>query len=90
MNSVYIALFALFVTAVVVALIDTFFGMAYQRARTWRRVQCIFGKHRPGFVQNSSGGRNVQLCDYCDKIVREYEVTKSQAQHSADRIRRIK
>lgn len=60
----------------------------YQRKRTRQWFKCLFGKHdelRP--VEPAVGGRNVQRCLWCDKVVREYQVTKSEAQKQT--IRRI-
>ena len=54
------------------------FSSSYKRHRIMRRIGCFFGRHVPGRVQPAIGGRNVQRCDYCDKIVREHNVTKDQ------------
>lgn len=59
----------------------------YQRARMLRRIKCIFGTHSPGFVRNEWDGRRVQRCDYCDRVVYEYEVTKDEL--NRETIRRL-
>jgi hypothetical protein len=45
-----------------------------------RWLKCLFGFHAPDCVRAEVGGRNVQRCLYCDKVVREYTVTKNEAQ----------
>lgn len=60
---------------------------AYRRMRLRRRIRCVFGKHDPGPVRDVVGGRRIQRCDWCDKIVREYQVTVNEAKRAT--IRRI-
>ena len=52
------------------------------------------GRHDAGPVRDVTqtfteavGGRRVQRCDWCDKVVREYEVTVNEARQAS--IRRI-
>ena len=47
------------------------------RQKMWRKIKCLCGKHVPGPVKAAVGGRNVQRCLYCDKIVYEYTVSKN-------------
>lgn len=49
------------------------------RQRLWRRTRCLFGRHAPGAFEDRVGGIRVQRCDYCDRVVRRYEVTVNQA-----------
>ena len=58
----------------------------YKLMRFKRWVKCQFGKHVPGRVQAAPGGRNVQRCDWCDKVVREYQVTPGEARQQIRRI----
>ena len=58
----------------------------YRRMRIRRRIACLFGKHTPGPVRPAVGGRNIQRCDWCDKVVREYEVTVGEARQKIRRI----
>jgi len=44
--------------------------------RMWRKIKCLLGDHASGPVKAEVGGRNVQRCLYCDKVVYEYTVTK--------------
>ena len=44
--------------------------------RQKRRIRCFFGNHISGPVRGEVGGRNVQRCLYCDKVVYQYTVTK--------------
>ena len=60
---------------------------AYRWMRLRRRIRCVFGQHDPGPVRDAVGGRRIQRCDWCDKIVREYEVTVNEAKRAT--IRRI-
>lgn len=59
----------------------------YKRMRIKRRIRCFFGRHDAGPVRDVVGGRRQQRCDWCDKVVREYEVTVNEAKTA--RIRRI-
>lgn len=59
----------------------------YRWMRIKRRTRCLFGKHDPGPVRDVVGGRRIQRCDWCDKVVREYEVTVNEAKQAT--IRRI-
>lgn len=52
------------------------------RQKLGRKIRCLFGSHATGPVKGEVGGRNVQRCLYCDKIVYEYKVSK-------DSVRRI-
>ena len=67
----------------------SFLSTPYRRKRLRQRISCFFGSHSPGLVMPAPGGRNIQYCDYCDKKVREYQVTKGQAQNESPTIRRI-
>ena len=53
-------------------------------------LKCLFGFHEPGHVEARVGGRNVQRCIHCKTEVREYQVTKGQAQGERPKIRRIR
>jgi hypothetical protein len=55
-----------------------YLGSPYKRARLRRSINCLMGNHAPGRVEDVVGGRRLQRCDYCDKVVREYQVTKNQ------------
>lgn len=46
------------------------------RWRMMRKIRCWTGHHAAGPVKGEVGGRNVQRCLYCDKIVYQYTVTK--------------
>lgn len=59
----------------------------YRWMKIRRRIRCLFGQHDAGPVRDVVGGRRVQRCDWCDKVVHEYEVTVGQAR--SERIRRI-
>lgn len=59
----------------------------YRWMRIRRRIRCLFNKHDPGPVREEVGGRRVQRCDWCDKVVREYVVTLSNLEK--EKIRRI-
>ena len=59
----------------------------YRVMRIRRRVGCLFGRHTAGPVRDEVGGRRVQRCDWCDKVVREYAVTFSNI--NKEKIRRI-
>jgi hypothetical protein len=59
----------------------------FRRMRLRRRSRCLFGKHDAGPVRDVVGGRRVQRCDWCDKVVREYQVTVNEAKQAT--IRRI-
>lgn len=61
----------------------------YKRMRVRRRLMCFLGKHQPGPVEPAVGGRNVQRCEWCDHVCREYQVTPRQAENERDVIRRI-
>lgn len=41
-----------------------------------RKAKCLFGNHSSGPIKVEVGGRNVQRCLYCDRVVYEYPVTK--------------
>lgn len=56
-----------------------YFNSPYRRRRFLKRCKCLMGKHEPGPVQDAVGGRRVQRCDWCDKIVRTYQVSVSEA-----------
>ena len=71
-----IASFAGIVTGYVLA---TYFMSPYRRRRFIKRCKCIVGKHEPGPVQDAVGGRRVQRCDWCDKIVSVYQVSIAEA-----------
>ena len=45
-----------------------------------RKLKCLLGFHAEDCVRAEVGGRNVQRCLYCDKVIREYTVTKDGAQ----------
>lgn len=76
--------------AVAAFLIGYAVGRPRTRSRLWRRIRCLLGDHAPGPVRAAPGGRNIQRCDYCDRVVSEYQVTPGQALHERDRIRRVK
>ena len=57
----------------------TYFMSPYRRRRFFKRCKCLLGKHEPGPVQDAVGGRRVQRCDWCDKIVRTYQVSVAEA-----------
>ena len=59
--------------------ITQYFMSAYRRRRFVKRCRCLVGKHEPGPVQDAVGGRRVQRCDWCDKIVRVYQVSVAEA-----------
>ena len=71
-------LIANIVAAIVIAwaLIWAFHIGVRGREKVWRKIKCLCGNHAPGHVKGAVGGRNVQRCLYCDKIVYEYKVTK--------------
>lgn len=54
--------------------------------RIRRRIRCLFGRHDAGPVRDVVGGRRIQRCDWCDKVVREYEVTVNEAKQTIRRI----
>lgn len=58
----------------------------FRRMRIRRRLRCFIGKHDAGPVRDMVGGRRVQRCDWCDKVVREYEVTVNEAKQTIRRI----
>jgi hypothetical protein len=76
-------------SAVLVGYFASMYLTRYRLMRVRRRIGCLFGRHTPGPVQPAVGGRNVQRCDWCDKVVREYEVTKGEAFQNRNKIRRI-
>jgi hypothetical protein len=47
--------------------------------RAWQVIKCFFGNHEADVVRAEVGGRNVQRCLYCDRVVREYQVSKEGA-----------
>jgi hypothetical protein len=53
------------------------------RQKAWRKIKCWCGNHAAGHVKGAVGGRNVQRCLYCDKIVYEYKVTKDSVRRKA-------
>jgi len=59
----------------------------YRRHRIMRRIHCLMGDHSPGPIREVVGGRRQQRCDYCDKLVHEYRVTKDELKR--EQIRRI-
>jgi hypothetical protein len=59
----------------------------YKLVRFKRWVNCKIGNHVPGRIQPAVGGRNIQRCDWCDVVVREYQV--SQADAKRQQVRRI-
>ena len=61
----------------------------YRRMRLRRKIACLFGRHTPGPVKAEVGGRNVQRCDWCDRVIREFTVTKKQAEDESGIVRRI-
>lgn len=82
------------VTATLIAFAGLAFGYwvatwmsAYRWMRFRRRIRCLFGRHDAGPVRDVVGGRRQQRCDWCDKVVREYEVTVNEAKQAT--IRRI-
>ena len=88
MDSKFYALVALFGALAGYSLATTL-STDWKRRRLWNRIKCLCGKHQPGPVEAASGGRNIQYCDYCMKIVRVYKVTKDQAVKERDIIKRI-
>lgn len=79
-------------TAGIVALVyllGTYASSSYKRKVLRQSINCLMGNHKPGLIKDAVGGRRVQHCDYCDKRIREYQVTKSQVQGERDTIRRI-
>ena len=81
-------------TAAIIALLGLAAGFwlagwltRYRLMRFRRRLDCFMGNHAPGQVRDVVGGRRVQRCDWCDKVVREYEVTVNEAKQRT--IRRI-
>lgn len=86
MSSVDLALLAIGVGMVLITF--WFFGMClFAGSRRWfnfrKRIGCVFGKHSPGTLQPAVGGRQVQRCLYCDRIISEFTV-------SIDSVRRSK
>ncbi len=61
----------------------------YRRMRMRRWIACKFGRHVPGPVKPAVGGRNVQRCEWCDRVVHEYQITPGRAEKERDVIRRI-
>lgn len=52
----------------------------YYTRRRWKRaIMCFFNNHAPDRIRSEVGGRNVQRCLYCDKLIYEYTVTKDGA-----------
>ena len=83
-------------TAAIILFIVGFFALffdllldryKYRLMRVRRRIRCLLGKHDAGPVEDVVGGRRIQRCDWCDKVVREYEVTVNEARQAS--IRRI-
>lgn len=72
-NEILIGLLAIGVFLGTGMIVSDAFGYDWRRAG--RRIKCTFGSHAPDVVRAEVGGRNVQRCLYCDKVVREYEVT---------------
>ena len=83
----------LFATGTIALLVDLLLDR-YKLMRVRRRIRCLIGRHDAGPVRDVTqtfteavGGRRVQRCDWCDKVVREYEVTVNEARQAS--IRRI-
>jgi len=46
----------------------------------WKRIKCWFtGGHNPGYAEGAVGGRNIQYCTKCDRLVSEHPVGREQA-----------
>lgn len=80
-------------TAAIIALLGLASGFwlagwltRYRWMRIRRRLRCLIGKHDAGPVRDMVGGRRVQRCDWCDKVVREYQVTVNEAKQTIRRI----
>lgn len=75
-------LFALLAFAI--GLTGYFMGMCLSnpltRRRIARKIACFFGNHHIDRVRAEVGGRNVQRCLYCDKVLREYTTTRAGAE----------
>lgn len=80
------SLMALFVLAVCYSTVVHFLRYS-NRYRFRKRIKCLFGQHEPGVVRDAVGGRRLQRCDWCDKVVHEYTVTKDQLK--GETIRRL-
>lgn len=74
MDSALLAIlaFAVFLTAYFLGMCTT---NPYLRRRWKHKIMCTFGKHHPDRIKAEVGGRSVQRCLYCDKVVHEYQVT---------------
>ena len=50
----------------------------YKRKRAWRNVKCMLGFHQPGPVRRMEMRERdaMQLCDWCDKVVRRWDIDK--------------
>ena len=53
------------------------------RKRLGRKIRCWCGNHASGPIKTEVGGRNVQRCVYCDKVVYEYTVSKDSIRRKA-------
>lgn len=78
----------LFVTGFLALFLDLVLDRyKYRLMRVRRRIRCLLGRHDAGPVEDAVGGRRIQRCDWCDKVVREYEVTLNEARNTT--VRRI-
>lgn len=88
--TVFLSLVAMAVILAVVELWHRYMSASsYKRIRFRKRIKCFFGKHEPGTFEDRVGGRKVQMCDWCGKDLREYQVTIGQAK-SEQIIRRVR
>jgi hypothetical protein len=86
---------SLLVFAVVLILIEVwhrYMSMSPRRRMRFRKsVKCFFGKHELGTPEDiySVADRRVQRCDWCGRVIREYEVLRGGTGY-VETIRRIK